>query len=134
MSTLLERSIKIRMKEHHDAWEGPLGRARCEKFWRTHGRYCDRCGWHDGSWGRRELHVHHVNYLWPVGDEPDAVLRALCSRCHLPPWHKSIHAMHRKRYVNCGRDQWPEYPHLERVTDWAIFFGWWRRLLRTRPA
>lgn len=127
--------IDRRMKEHAAAWSysWQCKRRRAE-FWIAHGRFCDRCGWTPGNWTlrKRHLEVHHVNYDWPAGDEPNEVFRALCTRCH-----DDVHTQHRRRYIwgraYRQRDHWP-YKHLERVTDRAIFFGWWRRLLRGRPA
>jgi hypothetical protein len=127
--------IERRMKEHQTAWSYSwLARQRRREFWDQHKRYCDRCGWTPDTWTLRERHleVHHVNYDHPAGDEPDSALRGLCTRCH-----DAIHTRHRQRYIwgrsYWRRDHWP-YEHLERVTDRAIWFGWWRRLLRTRPA
>jgi predicted HNH restriction endonuclease len=29
-----------------------------------------------------KIHIHHMNYDYPIGQEPDSILRTLCPSCH----------------------------------------------------
>lgn len=128
-----ERRIKQLREIHAEIWSSRKGQDRKAAFWYWHGRYCDRCGWHPGAWlfRWRELNVHHIDYTHPTAEEPNSALRGLCTRCH-----RYVHDEWYDRYVKgrsyWRRDLWP-YDKLERVTDRAIWFGWWRRALRRRP-
>jgi hypothetical protein len=71
-------------------------------FWSTHPKVCARCG------STEAVLLHHATYAWPIGEEPDEALVALCSRCHA-----ELHRLHR-RHPN--RD-------LERLTRRFVRWG-----------
>lgn len=60
--------------------------ARRERYWSTHDRRCARCGTFE------DVLLHHADYSWPLGEEPDHVLAPMCRRCHL-----ALHQLHRRR-------------------------------------
>lgn len=62
----------------------PQWRAKCDLYWRTHGKYCQACG------SRKKLHVHHMDYA-RFKNEPLTDLMGLCYTCHT-----EVHALHRK--------------------------------------
>ncbi len=43
---------------------------------------CERAALGPKGGKKYRIHVHHMNYDHPVGEEPDDVLRILCPSCH----------------------------------------------------
>lgn len=65
----------------------PEWRKRRLKFIKEQGEniHCGLCGKKAfGPKGGKKfrVHVHHINYDHPAGQEPDSVLRILCPSCH----------------------------------------------------
>jgi predicted HNH restriction endonuclease len=43
---------------------------------------CDKPAFGKRGGKKYALHLHHLSYDFPVGSEPDCVLRILCAGCH----------------------------------------------------
>jgi predicted HNH restriction endonuclease len=43
---------------------------------------CDKKAFGNRGGKKYRIHVHHINYNHPVGEEPNEVLRILCPSCH----------------------------------------------------
>jgi predicted HNH restriction endonuclease len=43
---------------------------------------CDKKAFGNRGGKKYRIHVHHTSYEYPVGEEPDSVLRVLCPSCH----------------------------------------------------
>ena len=53
----------------------PAWARRKEKYYKTHKRICQACGW------PRDIELHHLEY-GRFGIEPDYALASLCRACH----------------------------------------------------
>jgi predicted HNH restriction endonuclease len=47
-----------------------------------HCALCDKKAFGPKGGKKYRIHIHHTSYDYPVGEEPDSVLKVLCPSCH----------------------------------------------------
>lgn len=61
-------------------YRSPLWRKRKRNYYKKYNRECAACGM---THPVERIHLHHMDYDYPFGEEPDRVLVPLCKRHHM---------------------------------------------------